>query len=383
LGYVLQLGNTIQVSKCIENQKSNFQFIKESVTALSIQGGNNMIVSFEFPVSCKLPLEDGIAFVSKYPFGSIRADIYTSIIKEGDSAPDSFLYQLDENQSVAVVRYSPNEIQGDKRDILSESFTISLNFLNKIIDGIKCAYGFSYIPNIYIHDLPTAINASIDDEDLLYTFYHQKIKIHSEFRIIDPSEVGRFLSTWDNMPEMAIVDRFLESAKTYLHREQHTNAILDLQTSFELFIRNVQRVILVKKDASVEKLRRMGNLGFMNVIKDHLDKTFRGKLDINIEGPMMDWHVNLYSLRNEIIHHGRLFITGNEAYLAYDSYTNARDYISELLVEFSYTTPDRIMRPTDFNKNYKIDDFRADSEVIERLKELGFLPKDQEIKFVK
>jgi len=98
------------------------------------------------------------------------------------------------------------------------------------------------------------------------------------------------------------------------------------------------------------------------------------KLSFTEDGLIKDWYDNLYSFRNRIVHSGKAFVSGNQAYKAYDVYVGARNYITELLVKKGYLSQTGKIDLKAFTKNSRKD---VDSDTIrKRLVEKGIVPAD-------
>lgn len=123
-----------------------------------------------------------------------------------------------------------------------------------------------------------------------------------------------------------------------------------------------------------EEIEKAASYPFRNVIEQHLAAALDAKLSFTEDGPIKDWHDNLYLFRNKIVHSGRAFVSGSQAYKAYDVYVEARNYIAELLVTKGYLSLTRKVDLKEFTKNSRKD---VNYDTIHRkLVEKGILPAD-------
>jgi len=78
------------------------------------------------------------------------------------------------------------------------------------------------------------------------------------------------------------------------------------------------------------------------------------KCDLNFHTSKVinKWYVDLYLIRNEIVHKGRFSLTEDEASNAYLSYIAARDFLIEKLIENGYISKDHKTDLSQFRKAY-------------------------------
>lgn len=150
------------------------------------------------------------------------------------------------------------------------------------------------------------------------------------------------IQLWDIHPEVFLVEKFYASARSHLYKEQMIDAIIDLQTSFEILIRNTHKLLLIQNGATQDELDRASSISFRNVIEDHIGRV----LGVNLD----------------------------EGYEAHDAYVNARNYLGDLLKQSGYLNANGNIDLNIFPKNTKgvLD---AD-ELLSRLKERGLISED-------
>ena len=168
-----------------------------------------------------------------------------------------------------------------------------------------------------------------------------------------------------------MIDKFLSKAIHHLYTEEFLFAIIELQTSFESYIRMCHYLILVKKGESDEKIEKAKNYSFRNTIVHHIGKYLDIDLDFENNPVINKWYINLYSLRNKIVHSDLSYISGDEAYAAFDALDENINYLNELMVNKGFMEPDGKVIIEELNRNTPA---HIDSKEVEkRLKERGFL----------
>lgn len=254
---------------------------------------------------------------------------------------------------------------------MREAFMSSLYYLNRVIDSVRSAYNLNHLNNVYIGDLQEGIIISINDKPYFYVFSQHVLSD----QIDDISDLGPVLENLqliDKSPEIALVEKFFSSAKSWMHREDFVRAIIDLQTSFEIYIRNSYRLILIQTNVDDEVIKTRLKDNLKNIIEIHLSR----KLDIDLAylSGAKKWFDNLYLIRNEIVHEGRYEVSGDEMYLAYDAYVELRNLIADSLVEKGYLSKEGKINLKLFNKNIKETEGPERANLIKELKKKGLLP---------
>lgn len=137
---------------------------------------------------------------------------------------------------------------------------------------------------------------------------------------------------WGTYLEIFLFEKFFATARSHLCKEQMIKAVIDLQTSFEIFIRNSHKLLLLHNNSSQDEVDKAQTISFRNVMEDHVGRMLGANLKFNEStGPIADWYEKLYKLRNEIVYSGRVRVSGEEDYNAFDAYVNARNHIADLL----------------------------------------------------
>lgn len=343
-----------------------------------------MKLTLDLHLPFKLPIKDESKLVSAYYGANFSCEFKSykrTTITEGMEE-----YPQEQSFTFLTITYMPVEKlhKGlDENELCRQTVLSSLDYVNRLLDAIRSKLGLDYIYNITIADLPMYVY--IDDEEkegYLYLTQPQETLRDTSKNISKEQmhETIKLLKTWEDHPEIFLVEKFYDSAKSHLYKEQFIDTIIELQTSFEVFIRNTHKLILLQKGHTEEEINNMPLIPFRNVIEDHIGKKYLN-VDLNFKdpnkGPINQWYEDLYLLRNDIVHKGFIHITGEQAYKAYDAYVIARNFISDKLVENNYLKSNGNVDLILFKKNTK--GSIEDEKLFTKLKESGLFEEDTEL----
>lgn len=253
--------------------------------------------------------------------------------------------------SIIMDYYPEMEWQKDLSDARA-AITNCLIFLNNFIDAYRLVSGFEYIKNFALTDLPPYLNMEIDGLQTLYTLPH--FVTESERPEISREVVAKALeqsTAWRLFRPLEIIDRFRSKAIHHMYNEEFVFAIIELQTSFETYIRLCHHIILDRQGKSEEYIESKMSIPLKNAIEQHLSKGLNENLKIHENPVMMKWNTTLYKMRNNIVHSGLSYITGSDAYAAYDAYQQAINYLSDLMVREKLINANKMININDLNKN--------------------------------
>lgn len=299
-----------------------------------------MEISMDIPLPFLIPIENNLKFVSGYPWAKffITFDEYerTMFLYEG--------YNKDEKYSKLHVKYFPEESYISTKntaELLRSAVLNSIWYINRLIDAARNCFGLEYLYNITIWDLPSTLLIEIEDEKHLYITTPEEI-LTEKFTINSQGLqlIGGTIATWDQYPEYYLVEKFFDQAKTNIYKEQFIEAVINLQTSFEIFIRNTMTLIFKQDGLSEEMIAKHSGKPFRNTIEHQLAKALKTKLNFHTTPEINRWYKNVYNIRNEIVHNGQHHLSSTEASNAYESYIEARNFISDKLVENKYLSKD-------------------------------------------
>jgi hypothetical protein len=236
---------------------------------------------------------------------------------------------------IECIPREPLATPNDASAILRSLFRLCLTYANEVIDAFRATGACYYAYNITAFDLPEDILIIAENREFLYRIPRiQTTPLEVSF--ITPA--GQILALWSNNPVIKTQDRFLESARSHRAREQFAFAIVDLQTSFEVFVRNSLRLALTKQAVSSEEVVRRIDFPFRNVIEHELSGCLDTNLSFQTNSIISSWRANLYDVRNRIVHEGLLYVDERQANEAFSSYAAARKYLADLLVQKGFLT---------------------------------------------
>ncbi|TLS37259.1 HEPN domain-containing protein [Pseudalkalibacillus caeni] len=333
----------------------------------------------EIPLPFRLPIEEGNKAVTGYQNKIFQVEFKHSPLY---LSKDKIEY-TETIQTLLKITYiyDGDGVPSESSEMLRGIIYNCLGFINNFLSALRFTNELNYIQEISVYDLPDFLPIEVDGETYLYiTSPMQLIEEREILNGNDLSKTQQMLSTWEKHPEIGLVDRFYSSAKHSLASENFLSAIIELQTSFEIFIRNTMRLIIVqdgirfnkpKKEIEKEILNKK-NLPFRNLVEQHLSRKLGVKLNFHNHDVVNEWYEKLYKIRNDIVHSGKFFVTDNEAKEAYDSYVKIRNYISTKLIEKNYLSEDGNVNLKYFEEVYS--NPLKDNEIHEKLKKFGFLP---------
>ncbi|SFD94965.1 hypothetical protein SAMN05428981_102462 [Bacillus sp. OV194] len=217
-----------------------------------------MQYSFNLHLPFKLPVNNGQKIVS----GNHYADFHTEFNTYQKTTNYSDIeVPFTQNCTVARITFMPKEemYKGlGKDEQLRQVVINSLHYINSVLDAFRSNFGCYYITNITVADLPMAIaikDGTGDDVYIYVTNPQEAMREEKAYSNEELASVGGSLQMWDQYPDFMLMERFLDEARAHLYREQLIDAIVDLQTSFEIFISNTHKLILKTNGKSDEEIK--------------------------------------------------------------------------------------------------------------------------------
>ncbi len=327
------------------------------------------IVKINFPLPFYIPIEEGNQIIHdykdfatfKFTCKKIKNDSYKSIAET-----EEFCTQI------IMETYFHEKGKIEKEDLMRKATINSIIFLNNFLDSFRLVNNFNFIRNFTITDLPPIIEIEIAGEKINYvtsptTIVQDKIPLNIEQLKITQSR----LSAWDSHKYFEVIDKFLSKGIYHLYSEEFLYAIVELQTSFESYIRLCHYLILNKQGVDEEKIEAAKEYPLKNTIIDHIGRALDEDFDFNNNAAINKWYENLYRLRNNIVHSGLSYISGEQAYDAYDALKIVVEYINNLMISKGFMETDGKVEISKLNKNVSENvDYK---KVKERLKRKGFI----------
>lgn len=336
-------------------------------------------------VTIRLPfrmrIADGISFVSDYGNWQFKITFHhwdlaiTGVGWFGEPLPVTVVNIIADNETYENMEHPlPNEIVRD-------FFLNTLSYLNRIIDTYRVAERDYSVRNVFLGDLPPILHVLFEDYNYGYlvNIPHWIALDVKKDKDESSLSVGSILATWEKLPQLMMVKRFYASANNYFEQGDNFRAIVDLETAFEIQVRLSFGMILHKNQVSDEERNRLLKVPLRNLIETHFAKHLGGNFSFNKAGPVQEWYQKLYLLRNECLHEGNFYISGEQASFAFEAYYNVEKYIGEKLIEKGFLKPDGSIQWETYIPQREIE--VHEEAVKERLIRAGFIPDDS--KFIR
>jgi len=329
-----------------------------------------MIIKIEFPLPFYVPIEEGLKIVTDYKdFAAFKFECekYRNESTKANS-------ELEEFCTLIKLDFMPNNDLTDKDsdELLRYSVKNSIIYLNNFIDAFRLINDLNFVRNFSITDLPPIINIEIDNKSFAYVTIPTTILNDADLSGNDKiSKALNRIHAWDRHQYFEVIDKFQSKAIHHLYTEGFLFAIVELQTSFESYIRLCHNLILIKNGADDDKIEASKEYPLKNTIQYHIGRALDANFDFKTIQVIKDWNDKLYLLRNKIVHSGLSYISGDEAYQAFDAYENVINHITKLMVEKGFMEENGKVNIQKLNKNTSE---HVDSDkVIEKLKQKGFI----------
>jgi hypothetical protein len=321
-------------------------------------------VRIYFPLPFYLPIEENNQIGCHYSGFALFKFFCDKIINSSNDTNEVFTlitidFLLEKNEDIEI------------DSLMRVAVINSIIYLNNFIDSFRLVNNLNFIKNFTITDLPPIINIDIDGENYSYVTTPTSILQDKSYNLELLNKTLERFNIWSKHRYFEVIDKFLSKAIYHLYAEDFVAAIIELQTSFECFIRLCHNLILIHQNADEAKIEAAKEYPLKNTLIDHIGKALDEDFDF-IRNPLVNgWYENLYKLRNRIVHSGYCYVSGNEGYLAYESLEKIVSYINNLMVMKGFMEIGGNVEINKLNKNTQEDvDFNA---VIDRLKEKGLI----------
>lgn len=322
----------------------------------------------------RLAVQDGASFVTGYSPDDDGVDFRIDFAQRdltisGQDWPDEIL-------SATIVTITVDTLTTDAIDqpTVRHFFLLSLSYLNRVIDAHRMTMQDYNIREILLADLPPVIEITIDGISFMY-IVHTPSWISND---TDDTElefmkrIGAAMASWDRWPELLTVQRFYAVARSYLEQGDNFNAIINLETTFELQIRLTLKMIMNELHIVDPKRTKILKSPLRNALEEYFAKYLSGNFQYHSPGPVHDWYKDLYMLRNECIHDGQFFVSGSEVTKAFDAYHRVQSYIEDKLKERGFLEPNGNILIMKHAPRRQVE--REQDILRQRLREKGMLP---------
>lgn len=206
----------------------------------------------------------------------------------------------------------------------------TIKYVNTIVAAFRRHISYANVRPISVVDMPLTLQVRYDSEESVYIsnphlLFDQWV---AEIETEQLQRIGSTLATWNKYPDQSLPDQLFDLAQGNLFREDFSAAIIQLQTSFEVFVDNCLRLGWMRRGLDEETIsKRLENTLFKKKLQTHLSELTGLSLDFSSLQckELLDWHQKLYMVRNRIVHEGKAISdrsTGFEALGAYIAFRN-------------------------------------------------------------
>ena len=141
------------------------------------------------------------------------------------------------------------------------------------------------------------------------------------------------MEDWNNQKGIGFPNTFFYQAKTDLINSRFSTAIVNLQTSFEIFINKALRNIYLALGIEQNKIERLlEQVSFKNKVTQELKKAIKDENYSQANTEYLNWKKYLYDERNAIIHRGFQVAHKDYAYNELKAYCEFHNYITKELL---------------------------------------------------
>lgn len=344
-----------------------------------------MELQIPFFLPYKLPVLSDQKAVSEYKnFATFKItfDEYTRKITH--TANELLNTPEDVNTIVCLNIYIENiksiDNQNDRDEFLRDFILCGLEHVNKFLDAFRDVTKLDYIRNIHFLDLPKFAPVLINGEQQAYVRFDELSMTEQTISKDEFLDILKTMATWDQHPEFGLVNQFYSQAKSSIYQGNFPNAVIQLQTAFEVLIRATLKMIIkneglkknVHQSKTNKKIRRIEKMtSFRKIIEVELANYLNVDLSFTTNKEIRNWKDNLYSFRNQIVHAGKRDISRPQVNSAHESFLKVQDYLSKLLIQKKYFSPDGTM-----DLKQDANNFKFDHKITDKLKERGIIPKN-------
>lgn len=261
-----------------------------------------------------------------------------------------------------------------KRDAMQDVLRVSLEYINLVFDAIRFKLDLSTLRPIALGDLPAIIVYTVDGQEYSYVTSPNFIidQESDDISSQDCDEIVKAIATWSAYPELQRSERMFVRARMHILEERCDLAMVELQTSFEVFCYNTMKVLMLHEGASPDDIEKMYDYAFRHLLEHHIGQ--RLGIDFNFKttgDPIVrEWLDALYKPRNGIIHEGVSFNNQTIAFRSLKSYMGVRDHVASKMTERGFLKAGHILDLGVFKRNFKHDKNLL-AIVSERMQRLG------------
>lgn len=209
-----------------------------------------------------------------------------------------------------------------------------LTIINEILAALIATKEFMHMLPINMGDLPMMVPVDIDDKMQPFITDPYKLYDHnfSCYEDEDIDNVILVLKKWKEPADLTEVNRLYYLGKQSIINSQYITGVIELQTSFEIYVNKIIRAILQYKGYSASDISKtIETTNFRRKIESLLSKHLEIDLSPKSNEIVREWKECLYDLRNQIVHEGRLNLNQPAGNKALSSFLEIYNYLAELV----------------------------------------------------
>jgi hypothetical protein len=217
---------------------------------------------------------------------------------------------------IEMVYISKDKFSLDENDpFLSQKFDLLIEKLNYLISSIIVLTKNTYVSKITKELLDPIIFYSIIDtkrfelvNEGLFNLNFNKVEQGGEY--LSYTDTKRIMEGIDLLPDNPFyrAAELFYLSKRYLYAGDYSRAVIDSQTSVEIFLTALYKFLLRHEGFSVSEIdSKSSKMRLKSMVIDQFHKKLGGDFDIkDTNSPVGGWWKNTYLLRNDVVHEGHL-----------------------------------------------------------------------------
>jgi hypothetical protein len=228
------------------------------------------------------------------------------------------------------------QLEDNEKDEIQQLVHFSIYVVNGLLNGLRAASEIMHIEPIVLNNLPGILNCVFKNKKIQYSTNATKLYDENNTFLNDKDCLKslKILNIWSNFPSIEIPNSKFYSSKSYIINSRFIDGILELQTSFEIYVSTCIHIILdIKNIDRNEQFEIIKKISFRNRIENFLSKELKIDLSFKNNQFVINYNHYLYRIRNMIIHNGLNYYTRDESIDALRSYIELYNYIGNSMLE--------------------------------------------------
>lgn len=209
-----------------------------------------------------------------------------------------------------------------KENKTHEAVDFTLEFLQRLLEMIMIKYESQGVRRITRQDLPYVIPVKlIKSTTFKEKHIEKKAVMNMHFNNtprhpakLDSKQINTLTGMVNESDELVFIDSilYMRESKQLLGIGNYREAVINLQTSIEIFMYTLYRLVLINKEKLLEEeVSQKLNGRYTNILNHHLKKIFfevghifEFEIEKNSHNLLNNYMEKVYLLRNKIVHEG-------------------------------------------------------------------------------